>query len=59
MITEKGHSIAEVAKNLGINYNLLCRWKKELTEVNSVKVDVFLTKLRLKVVSGETKEDNE
>ncbi len=31
MVTEKGHSIAEVAKNPGVNYSLLCRWKKELT----------------------------
>ena len=53
MITEKGHSIAEVAKNLGINYNQLCRWKKEMTEVNSVEVDAL--KLELKRLQKENK----
>ncbi len=53
MIIEKGYSIAEVAKNLGINYNLLCRWKKELTEVNSVEVDAL--KLELKRLQKENK----
>lgn len=25
MITEQGHSIADVARNLGVDYNVLCR----------------------------------
>ncbi|SDP71656.1 transposase, partial [Desulforhopalus singaporensis] len=29
LITEQGYSIAEAARNLGINANLLGRWKKE------------------------------
>ena len=53
MVTEQGHSIAEVAKNLGINYNLLSRWKKELTENNSVEVDAL--KLELKRLQKENK----
>lgn len=39
MITEQGHSIAEVAKNMSTSYNVLCRWKKELSESSSVEVD--------------------
>jgi transposase len=53
MITEQGHSIAEVAKNLGISYNVLCRWKKELSESSSVEVDAL--KLELKRLQKENK----
>ncbi len=53
MITEQGHSIAEVAKNLGINYNLLCRWKKDLSDNSSVEVDAL--KLELKRLQKENK----
>lgn len=53
MITEHGHSIAEVAKNLGINYNLLCRWKKELSDNSSVEVDAL--KFELKRLQKENK----
>lgn len=30
LITEQGYSIAEAARNLGINANQLGRWKKEI-----------------------------
>ncbi len=30
LITEQGYSIAEAARNLGINANQLSRWKKEI-----------------------------
>ncbi len=53
MVTEQGHSIAEVAKNLGVNYNLLSRWKKELTENSSVEVDAL--KFELKRLQKENK----
>lgn len=53
MVTEQGHSIAEVARNLGINCNLLSRWKKELTENSSVEVDAL--KLELKKLQKENK----
>jgi len=53
MITEQGHSIAEVAKNLGISYNVLCRWKKELSASSSVEVDAL--KLELKRLQKENK----
>jgi transposase len=29
LIPEKGYSIAEASRNLGIEYNVLRRWKKE------------------------------
>jgi transposase len=32
LVTEKGYSIAEAARNLGVNANLLGRWKKEVEE---------------------------
>jgi transposase len=54
MITEQGHSIAEVSENLGINYNMLCRWKKELTDTNSIEVDSL--KLELKRLQKENKK---
>ena len=30
LITEKGYSIAEASRNLGIEYSVLRRWKKQL-----------------------------
>lgn len=32
MVTEGGRGIAETARELGVNPNLLGRWKKQLTE---------------------------
>ena len=32
LVTEKSYSIAEAARNLGVNANLLGRWKKEVEE---------------------------
>ena len=32
LITEKGYSIAEASRNLGIEYSILRRWKKQLTD---------------------------
>lgn len=32
LITEKGYSIAEASRNLGIEYSVLRRWKKQLAE---------------------------
>ena len=32
LITEKGYSIAEASRNLGIEYSVLRRWKIQLTE---------------------------
>ena len=29
LVTEQGYSVAEAARNLGVNANLLGRWKKE------------------------------
>ena len=30
LVTEQGYSIAEAARNLGLNYNMLGRWKKRV-----------------------------
>jgi transposase len=30
LITEKGYSIAEASRNLGVEYSVLRRWKKQL-----------------------------
>jgi len=32
LIVEQGYSIAEASRNLGINYNMLSRWKIERTK---------------------------
>ena len=32
LITEKGYSIAEASRNLGIEYSVLRRWKNQLTD---------------------------
>ena len=32
LITEKGYSIAEASRNLGIEYSVLRRWKKQFTD---------------------------
>ena len=32
LITDKGYSIAEASRNLGIEYSVLRRWKKQFTD---------------------------
>jgi transposase len=32
LITEKGYSIAEASRNLGVEYSVLRRWKKQLAD---------------------------
>jgi transposase-like protein len=32
LITEKGYSIAEASRNLGVEYSVLRSWKKQLTQ---------------------------
>jgi len=32
LITEKGYSIAEASRNLGIEYSVLRRWKKQIAD---------------------------
>ncbi len=32
LITEKGYSIAEASRNLGVDYSVLRRWKKQLSD---------------------------
>jgi transposase len=54
MVVEQGLSIAEVAKNLGINYNLLCRWKKEQGNAPSAEVEAL--KIELEKLQKEKKQ---
>lgn len=32
LVTEQGYGVSEAARNLGLNVNMLRRWKRELTE---------------------------
>lgn len=32
LITDKGYSIAEASRNLGVEYSILRRWKKQLAD---------------------------
>ena len=32
LITEKGYSVAEASRNLGIEYSVLRRWKRQFTD---------------------------
>ena len=32
LITEKGYSMAEVSRNLGVDYSVVRRWRKQLSE---------------------------
>ena len=32
LITEKGYSVAEASRNLGVEYSVLRRWKKQLAD---------------------------
>ena len=32
LVTEKGYSMAEASRNLGIEYSVLRRWKKQLAD---------------------------
>ena len=32
LVTEKGYSMAEASRNLGVEYSVLRRWKKQLTD---------------------------
>mgnify|MGYP003978894515 CR=1 FL=1 len=48
LITDEGHGMAEVARNLGINANILGRWKREAQEE-----DAFPGKGRMKPMEEE------
>lgn len=50
LITEKGYSIAEASRNLGIDYSVLRRWKNQLAEDSK---DAFPGKGRLKAADEE------
>ena len=54
LITEQGYSFAEAGRNLGVNPNLLSRWKRDieggsngdLSPANAVSVQAELKRLR-------------
>ncbi len=54
LITEQGYSFAEAGRNLGVNPNLLSRWKRDiegdsngdLSPVSAVSVQAELKRLR-------------
>ena len=50
LITEKGYSIAEASRNLGIEYSVLRRWKKQLADDPQ---NAFPGKGRLKATDEE------
>jgi len=50
LITEKGYSIAEASRNLGIDYSVLRRWKNQLAEDSQ---NAFPGKGRLKPADEE------
>jgi transposase len=50
LITEKGYSIADASRNLGVEYSVLRRWKKQLADDPQ---NVFPGKGRLKAPDEE------
>jgi transposase len=50
LITEKGYSIAEASRNLGVEYSILRRWKQQLSSDPS---NAFPGKGRLKAPDEE------
>lgn len=50
LITEKGYSIAEASRNLGIDYSVLRRWQKQLADD---PIDAFPGKGKLKAPDEE------
>ena len=50
LITEKGYSIAEASRNLGVEYSVLRRWKRQLADVPQ---NAFPGKGRLKAPDEE------
>ena len=53
LITEKGYSIAEASRNLGVEYSVLRRWKKQLTDDPQ---NAFPGKGRLKAADQELRQ---
>lgn len=48
LVDEEGHKVAEAARNLGINANMLGRWRREAREA-----DAFPGKGRMKPIEEE------
>jgi len=59
LVTEQGYSIAEAARNLGINANLLGRWKKEAEQPageSTASGDMAAMQAELKRLRKENKQ---
>jgi transposase len=53
LITEKGYSVAEASRNLGIDYSILRRWKNQLADDSQ---NAFPGKGRLKASDEELRK---
>jgi transposase len=53
LITERGYSIAEASRNLGIEYSVLRRWKRQLADDPQ---NAFPGKGRLKAADQELRQ---
>ena len=49
-ITERGHSVVDVAKNLGISTKSLYKWRQELAGHNPPKMSADINALRQEVI---------
>ncbi|WP_319548597.1 transposase [Desulfogranum marinum] len=59
LITEQGYSIAEAARNLGVNANQLSRWKREIenpSEKSSRSDNMTAMQAELKRLRKENKQ---
>jgi len=56
LVLEQGYAISEAARNLGVNPNLLGRWKREMEESgNSGSVSMMNIQVELKQLRKENK----
>ena len=58
LVTDQGYSLAEAARNLGINVNMLSRWKRELQgdgEIDTTPGNTALLQAELKRLRKENK----
>ncbi len=55
LITEQGYSYAEAGRNLGVNPNLLSKWKREIEEVGGDPGSTVTMQAELKRLRKENK----
>lgn len=49
-ITERGHSVADVAKNLGVSTKSLYKWRQEFAALNEPKLSSDVIALKQEVI---------